>query len=164
MTDDLVIRPETLADRDAVRGVLRAAFETNDEADLVVALRAGGFVAAAFVGEHAGTVVGHVLMSPLDAPMRALALAPLGVLPPLQRQGIGARLVEASLAHAMRAGWQAVIVVGDPDYYARFGFSVEAAAGYDCVYAGAHLMAHMLDAQAPRRGALRYAPPFAALG
>ena len=96
--------------------------------------------------------------------MPALSLAPVAVLPQAQGRGIGAALIRGGLARAGRAGWHAVFVLGDPAYYARFGFSVEAASGYDCAYAGAHFMVlRLADAPIPATGRIAYPAPFAAL-
>jgi putative acetyltransferase len=73
-------------------------------------------------------IVGHVLFSrvTITSPggaTDALALAPLGVLKPYRRQGIGSRLVNAGLDHGRALGYRAVFVQGDPKYYGRFGFT-----------------------------------------
>jgi putative acetyltransferase len=65
---------------------------------------------------------------------------------------------------ARRAGWAAIFVLGDPNYYARFGFDREAAAGFTCSYAGQHFMLLTLSPPLPAIvGKLRNAPAFAAL-
>jgi putative acetyltransferase len=51
-----------------------------------------------------------------------VGLAPVAVLPSRQGQGIGTMLVEAGLERLRAAGAPAVVVVGDPHYYPRFGF------------------------------------------
>lgn len=95
--------------------------------------------------------------------MRALALAPLGVLPDRQGAGIGSALVREGLRAAPRRGREAVFVLGDPAYYERFGFSREAARGYDSIYAGDNFMILELRPGSARPGAIRYPPPFAGL-
>jgi putative acetyltransferase len=98
----IVIRPETDADLDAIRHVNRAAFESDTEANLVDALRDGGYVEVSLVAEVDGEIVGHILFSRLPiftkgGKVDALSLAPMAVLPSRQRQAIGSRLVEAGL-------------------------------------------------------------------
>src|SRR3954451_19799283 len=105
----LITRSETPDDLAAVRELNRLAFGGEDEAWLVEALRDGGHVRASFVAELEGRVVGHVLYSELriltvECPVEALALAPLAVVPKHQGQGIGSRLMEASLATCREAG------------------------------------------------------------
>lgn len=161
----MIIRPETPHDIDAIHRVITDAFGQSDEADLVGALRHAGDAIVSLVAEEDGEIVGHVLLSKMEAPFRALALAPLAVTPDRQRSGIGSTLVRDALHRAREAGWDAVFVLGDPGYYGRFGFSVEAARGFRSPYAGAHFMMLALQ-QGPlaTTGDLRHAPAFAALG
>lgn len=60
---------------------------------------------------------------------RALLLGPIAVWPPLKGQGIGKALMRRSLEMAGWAGERAVVLVGDPTYYAQFGFAPASAAG-----------------------------------
>ena len=160
MTGVTDVRPERPGDAAAIRSLLEAAFGGRDEADLVEELRAAEACEIALVAIEAGEVTGHILFSRLDAPMRALALAPLAVLPGRQRSGIGSRLVRAGLGLAQRGGAEAVLVLGDPAYYCRFGFDAEAARGYDSPYAGEHFMACVLRPPVPATGWIRHAAPF----
>ena len=83
-----------------------------------------------------GKTVGHILFSSViiqcrGRNVRALALAPMAVLPEVQRRGIGSQLVEKGLECCRTFGHQIVIVVGHPDYYPRFGFSSARAKGLE---------------------------------
>ncbi|MBX3026458.1 N-acetyltransferase [bacterium] len=165
------IRPETAADHAAVSTVTRAAFGQAAEAELVARLRAAGAAVVSLVAEETRAgVVGHILFSPVrldpepPAPPRWLGLAPLAVLPPRQRQGVGSALVRAGLEAARAAGATAVVVLGHPDYYPRFGFAPASRVGLRCVY-GAPDEAFMALALVPggfggQRGLVRYAPAF----
>jgi putative acetyltransferase len=167
------IRPARPGDQAALSELHRAAFGQPLEAQLVEALASGGHDRVSLVAEAQGQIVGHVLLTELrlDAPplppgspsVRALALAPLAVSPAHQRQGIGSGLVRAALDEAGEHGWRLVFVLGDPNYYGRFGFSAERAAPFQCVYACAAFLAIALHGDAPRSGTLEYAPPFADL-
>lgn len=95
--------------------------------------------------------------------MRALALAPIAVHPERQGLGIGSALVREGLARAAAGGWDAVLVLGDPAYYERFGFRRETARGYGCVYAGPYLLGLELSGTRSGSGEIRYPPPFAAI-
>jgi putative acetyltransferase len=115
-----------------VGDVVRAAFGRDDEAVLVSALRAGGYARLSLVAEVDGQIVGHVLLS--DLPIRAagvthpaLALAPVAVLPACQRRGVGSQLIRHGLetCRDRAQGARIVIVLGEPEYYRRFGFSSE---------------------------------------
>lgn len=170
------VRPEAPADADAVRALLAAAFPTPAEATLVDALRAAGRLAVSLVAAVDGQIVGHVAFSPMTlaglngaapaAPL--LGLAPLAVRDGFRRRGIGAMLVERGIAACVAARAAAVFVLGDPAYYARFGFRPAAAAGFRSVYPAADafqvllLRPDQLPAPPPGTSFLaEYAPEFA---
>lgn len=125
----MLIRAETHGDEDAIARVNCAAFGGDEEAQLVERLRKDGLVIVSLVAvDDSGQIVGHILFSPVtivtDTNERQIAsLAPMAVVPSCQRQGIGVRLVEQGLQTCKQAGYRAVIVVGHPNYYPRFGFS-----------------------------------------
>jgi putative acetyltransferase len=124
-----------------VREVIRLAFGRDDEASLVVALRTEGAVRSSFVAENDGRIVGHVLFSELlivgeSVTVPALALAPVAVLPGYQRLGIGTRLIRHALEACQKQGHRIVVVLGHPDFYPRFGFSSELAAGLESPFSG----------------------------
>ena len=161
----MIVRAFAAGDAEAVRALLRSAFASASESDLVERLRSDGDAAIELVAEHDAMIVGYILFSPLDAPVRSLALAPLAVAPDRQRQGVGSALVRAGHQLARSAGFDAIFVLGDPDYYGRFGYRAAAAAGFDSPYAGPHFMALALGAPiAETGGPVRYARAFAALG
>lgn len=125
-----MIRHARPADHPAIRDIVAAAFGQADEATLVERLRADGDVVFELVEEEAGEIVGHILYSRLwaDSVHLYAALAPLAVRPDRQRAGVGKRLTEASIETARDFGAHAVMVLGHPDYYPKFGFSRDAAA------------------------------------
>jgi putative acetyltransferase len=160
----VIIRDETISDRAAIHGVQALAFGGTAEAKLVENLRLSGDAVISLVAVEGDRILGHILLSRLGAPMRALALAPVAVHPDFQRRGIGSALVREGLERARRDGWEAVFVLGDPGYYGRFGFSVEAARGYISPYSGEHFMMLPLCARRiPTTGQLVYPAPFALL-
>jgi putative acetyltransferase len=137
----MIVRPEQAPDVAAVRAVNLAAFPTPAEADLVDALRNQARPLVSLVAELDGEIVGHILFSPvtLDAQpaLRLMGLAPMAVRPSHQRRGIGAALLRAGLDRCREQGAQAVIVLGHPGYYPRFGFTPAAtgsSAGLRCEY------------------------------
>ncbi len=121
-----VIRPEGPADLGAVRELNTLAFERPGEALAVDALRAAGKASLSLVAELGGAVVGHVLFSPVTLDNTAapslLGLAPLAVTPAKQGEGIGATLVHEGLDACRDLGVGAVVLLGHPGYYPRFGF------------------------------------------
>ena len=132
------IRPETEADSAAIRAVNEAAFETPAEADLVESLRRRGRHSVSLVADVEGVIVGHILFSRVSlvehARLNMLGLAPMAVMPDHQRKGIGAALVRQGLARCKDLGCCAVVVVGHPGYYPRFGFVPARRYGLRCEY------------------------------
>ena len=86
------------------------------------------------VAEIEGTVVGHVTFSPVavenNKNFLGYILAPLAVKPDYQRRGIGSKLIESGIQQLSGMGVDALFVYGDPKYYSKFGFSMEAAESY----------------------------------
>jgi putative acetyltransferase len=132
---DPTLRPERMDDVAQVRVVQSAAFGRSDEADLVDVLRAAATPILSLVAQVGGLVVGHVCFSPVtiegcpEAPALA-GLAPLAVLPAFQGRGVGGALVREGVRECASLGWRAIFLLGDPDYYGRFGFELAAARGF----------------------------------
>lgn len=147
-----MIRHARPADHPAIRAIVEAAFGQPDEADLVERLRADGDVMFELIElDEAGELVGHILYSRLwaDSVNLYAALAPLAVRPDRQRDGVGKRLTAASIETAKDFGAHAVIVLGHPKYYPKFGFTAEAAAKVKSPYSGSPaFMALALEAGA----------------
>jgi putative acetyltransferase len=162
----LTIRPEEAADRDAIRSVVAAAFPNDVEARLVDALRDNGRLLLSLVADRDGVVVGHVGISPvtLDGNAAGVGLAPLAVTPGCQRNGIGSALVQELVAQCRAGDRRFIVVLGEPAYYLRFGFTPAAERGLGNEYgAGAEFMVLELRRGGipPAGGLIRYAPEFA---
>lgn len=156
----MIVREERLSDISAIREVVTAAFGRADEATLVEGLRDAGDTVLSMVAVDDGRVVGHIALSKMLAPFPALALAPISVLPAMQRCGIGSALIRESIERS-RQDWSALFALGDPRFYTRFGFDVGLAAGYDSPYAGSHFMVLPLDGRPLiAAGTLSHAPAF----
>ena len=118
----------------AIREVHLAAFDEAENemvAELAVALLAEEDPPSLnLVAEIGGELAGHVCFSPItrQGGQEHLGhlLAPLGVGPQYQKQGIGSALVKEGLER-LRPRGGVVIVYGDPAYYGRFGFTRELA-------------------------------------
>ena len=164
------VRPAATADAPAIRRVHLAAFPTPAEADLVDRLEDEGDAMISLVAEADGQVVGHILMSRMDVQgegrsWRALALAPVAVLPARQGGGIGSALIRAALERSRSEGTELVFVLGDPAYYRRFGFAAATAAPFASPYAGEHFLALALrGVELPSHAEARYAAAFEGLG
>lgn len=154
------IRSEKPEDIRAIRALHRHVFNSDLEGTLVDRLREDGDHVLSLVAEQNGQILGHLLFSELEAPFKALALAPLAVSPDHQGKGIGWQLVTHSHAWAVANGWDAIFVLGNPDYYAQFGYKCDAAAGYDSPYRGEYFMIKSFRPYLPPRGVIEYAPAF----
>lgn len=164
-----IIRPERPEDGLAIHCLHEEAFPTPAEAGLVDRLRAGGRLVVSLVAEEGGEIVGHVALSPVSAGSSpgGLGLAPLAVASGCRRRGVGGMLVRAGLDASRRAGSAFVVVVGEPAYYERFGFTAASGWGLLDEYgAGAAFQVLGLRPGDVPRGAglVRYAEEFALLG
>jgi putative acetyltransferase len=134
------VRAEQIEDVRAVRDVNLVAFGRANEADLVDRLR-GSASTFSFVAVESDRIVGHVFFSLVEIvgacpkDLLVLGLAPVAVLPNYQRQGIGSSLIGHGLEQCARLGFQAVVVLGSPAYYSRFGFMPAHHKGLGCEYA-----------------------------
>lgn len=129
----VILRPESAEDATAIEVLTLVAFfqaehGRRDEHQVVAALRADGALAVSQVAEHDGYVVGHVAASPVtlsDGAPGWYALGPVVVGPGHRRQGIGSRLVQAALELLRERGATGCVVLGEPAFFARFGFERE---------------------------------------
>ncbi len=132
------IRAEEPRDWAAVQTLNEAAFGQPAEARLVAALREQANPVISLVAEDEGAILGYILFSPVTLTghpeLKIMGLAPMAVAPERQRQGIGSSLVRAGLDECRKLGFGAVVVLGHPKYYPRFGFSPAARLNIGCEY------------------------------
>ncbi len=168
------VRDERAGDVDAIHALHVACFPGDGEARLVDALRASGRLVVSLVADVAGEgVIGHVAFSPVrldgappDAHAPGVGLAPVGVAEAWRGRGIAAGLIRAGLAHCAERGYGWCVVLGEPAYYARFGFQPASRLGLRDEYGGGDAFQAMgLDDNEPPHGGglVRYAPEFGAL-
>ncbi len=126
---NITIRPESFDDLHGIDIVNISAFEEEDEARLVTAIRhSPAYIPElSLVAEGHDRIVGHLMMfmtqlEQQERNINILALAPMSVLPSHSHRGIGSELVTKALEQAKNQGFPAIVVVGYPDYYTRFGF------------------------------------------
>ncbi|NQV21492.1 MAG: N-acetyltransferase [Rhodospirillales bacterium] len=158
----VTVRDAVNADAGAVRRLVSDAFGQPAEADLVEALKRSGAAVVDLVAELDSEIVGHVLLSKLQAPSRCVALAPISVAPKHQKSGVGSALMDQAVRRAKADGWAAIFVLGDPGYYTRFGFDVAAASKFETEYPKAYFMALEIEdgALEKEHGQMIYAQPF----
>jgi putative acetyltransferase len=152
-----------------IDAVEQAAFGRPQEARLVAALREMGSITLSLIALLDEGVTGHVLFSPVTlepeiTKVRGAGLGPLAVSPAYQRSGIGGQLILAGLEELRRDGFDLVVVLGDPAYYARFGFEPAVHYGARCTFP-APVEDFMLLELSPGvlqgwQGLVRYPPEF----
>ena len=167
------IRLEAPGDQAGVRAVELAAFTGPEEADIVDAIRADApdgwhsLVAA----DTTGHIVGHLLMTP--CPVEAddgsvvatvIAIGPVAVEPPVQFRGVGSALMAAAMSLAVARAVPAIVLLGHPSYYPRFGFESARGAGLEppaAAWPDAAWMARLLPAWSDdMAGTVRYHEAF----
>ncbi len=127
---DVPVRAETSADSATIEALTVAAFlnaphTSHTEQHIVNALRAAGKLTVSLVAEIDDTVIGHVAISPVsisDGAAGWFGLGPISVLPQFQRRGVGSRLMREALRILRERGASGCVVLGEPEYYGRFGF------------------------------------------
>jgi len=163
------IRPVTAGDADAVYEVHRRAFDgRTDESRIVQRLHDADKAVVSLVAVEDDRIVGHVLFSPTHAENQEedvdlVGLAPVGVRPETQNEGVGSSLIQRGLEECRKVGADAVVVLGDPGYYSRFGFERASEYGLGSEYdAGEGFMVKPLyeGALDTVDGIVRYQPAF----
>ena len=132
----LTIRAEKNEDYATIYEIHSLAFGRPNEAKLVEAVRESDNFnpQLSLVAVKGDRVVGHLLFSPLVIQTKrkeipALVLSPVAIHPEFQKHSIGSELIRQGLNKCEEMGHKAVIVIGYPAYYPRFGFSPARAKG-----------------------------------
>lgn len=167
---NITLRAETPADEDAIERVTRRAFlahpySRQTEQFIIRALRAAHALTVSLVAEDAGRILGHVALSPVligDGAAGWYGLGPISVDPDFQRRGIGRALMERALAELSKLGANGCVLVGDPAFYARFGFASNPALTVEGV-PQTFVLALAFGAATPH-GSVQFHPAFAAAG
>jgi putative acetyltransferase len=127
------IRKETAADVPAIEAVTVSAFvnaphTSHTEQFIVSALRKAGSLTISLVADAEGAVIGHVAVSRVsisDGASGWFGLGPISVVPEYQRRGVGSRLMLEALRILREHGATGCVLLGEPEYYSRFGFHVD---------------------------------------
>ena len=159
-------REEQHGDAAVIAAVTAAAFDGHPYSEgreplIVAGLRAAGVLRLSLVAEEGGEILGHVAFSPVTiggADLGWFGLGPVSVRPDRQGQGIGAALIRAGLAQLRESGAAGVVLLGEPAYYARFGFATHAGLTLPGV-PPEYFMALSFGGEGPQ-GAVAYHPAF----
>ncbi|MFV0410139.1 MAG: GNAT family N-acetyltransferase [Paracoccus sp. (in: a-proteobacteria)] len=159
-------RPEAPGDEAAISALTTAAFELaahsdGTEAAIIARLREAGALSLSLVAIEGNQIIGHVAFSPVTigrSDRGWVGLSPISAAPGRQGEGVGSALIRAGLTRMQAAGAKGCTVLGDPGYYARFGFAPDPAITYPGVPAE-YFMALHWDGPAPQ-GECAYHPAF----
>lgn len=129
---DIQIRDENQLDVEEIHRVIELSFNNAPHTDhteqfIVEALRRSEALSVSLVAESNGKVIGHIAISPVrisDGSAGWFGLGPVSVLPERRGQGVGAKLMRSALADLEANDAAGCVVLGDPQYYGRFGFKV----------------------------------------
>jgi predicted N-acetyltransferase YhbS len=174
----LRMRTERPEDRPAILALTAAAFAVSPITGLrvdgepeEVGLLRGLFDCAEYLPEFSivaeldGEIVGHVISTRGWAgELELLGLGPIGVVPRLQRHGIGSALMKETLARANLAGERGIALLGSPDFYSRFGFVPSTSLGVappEAEWNGYFQLLPLAVWPGGVSGTFRYARPFA---
>lgn len=169
----MLIRTESPADILQIDALLKATFETDAEAKLVMQLRENSrFTLSMVACSDEGEIIGHLLFTPVTIDGMDIGwqgLAPLAIAPNCQGQGVARKLIEAGFDSLFEFGYPACFVLGDPQFYSRFGFVDATALGFTSLYhelpyyqAGAFQVISFVDDLLPQfNGLVEYTPEFA---
>jgi putative acetyltransferase len=122
------IRDSNSADLAVIEQIYREAFPDEDLLPLVRALLQEPSATVSAVAVVAGTIAGHVIFTlghVCGCKSRVALLGPLAVAPAAQRSGIGRALVDHGCEEMAARDIEVVLVLGDPAYYGRLGFTTE---------------------------------------
>ena len=132
----MMIRKETKRDFPFVKQLNIEAFKTNDHSDgtehlLVERLRNSSAYKneLALVYEDSNKILGYILLTEIQIINKTsnhlgLSLAPVAVLPPHQKTGIGSALIKAAHKIAIDLKYNFIVLIGHEDYYPRFGYEL----------------------------------------
>ncbi|ANY18840.1 putative acetyltransferase [Tsuneonella dongtanensis] len=160
------IRPERPGDERAIHSLTEAAFRTQPhsdgtEQDVIDRLRRDGDLALSLVAEGDGRIVGHIAFSGVkiaDGSRDWYGLGPVSVWPELHGKGIGSALIVRGIADLKDRGARGMVLLGNPEYYGRFGFEHDPSLEFPGP--PAPYFQRLVLADEPPRGIVTYAPAF----
>lgn len=130
MKPEINIRPEQNSDIPQIFNLIKSAFETTSYSNqkehlLVDALREAGALELSLVAELKGEIVGYIAFSEVTINHKKCSwfgLAPVSVHPDYQKRGVGSKLILEGLDRIKKSGAKGCVLLGEPEFYNRFGF------------------------------------------
>ena len=123
-----MIREAQESDLEEIFNLIHSSFANKAESDLVRQLIFDKDLFFNLIFESSDIIVGNVVVSKVtmepDIGLFCGGVAPLSVLPEHQSSGIGSKLMKAAIKNSEQMKIDALFVLGDPNYYKRFGFNV----------------------------------------
>ncbi|MGV0885461.1 N-acetyltransferase [Acinetobacter venetianus] len=131
---NIQILDEQNTDIQAIFDLTKAAFNDEEysshtEQFIVNALRAAKQLTVSLVAETHGKIVGHIAFSPVsisDGTTDWYGVGPIPVIPEYQGKGIGSELMREGLNRIKTLNAKGCVLLGDPNYYGKFGFKADA--------------------------------------
>jgi putative acetyltransferase len=129
----MTIRDERTGDEREIDQIITAAFANHPHSNqsegwIVKRLRAGNDLTLSLVADENGRVAGYIAFSPVQIDGASAGwhgLGPVAVRPERKRQGIGSALIRAGLERLRALGSNGCVVLGEPEFYKRFGFRTD---------------------------------------
>ncbi|WP_417246889.1 GNAT family N-acetyltransferase [Celeribacter sp.] len=134
------LRALTPDDDLAISVLLDSTFGNSEMFRLAKCLRDEDAIAMERVACEDGTIVGYICCARMVEPEDWWTLSILAVSPSYHKRGMGRELVTRGMNHAKREGAKAVVVVGDPNYFSRVGFSQLAASNLETTVMPEHTL------------------------
>ncbi|SNT16235.1 GNAT family N-acetyltransferase [Rhodococcoides kyotonense] len=163
----IIVRREVPSERPVILDVIRAAFRKGSEEPIEVGLTEklfddGYIPELSLVAITDGQIVGYVIGTVGHiGDTEAIGIGPLAVLPKFQGQGVGQALMHALIGAAEAVHGRVLALLGEPEYYSRFGFRAGSEVGVESPDAAwGHYFQALQLTDGPVNGAFRYAKPF----
>lgn len=162
---NVIVRPAHETDSASIQALNTLAFGGPEESRIVesLSLDDDNLLSLVAIADD-DKLIGHIQFFPIhvhgDEPGQFAGLGPMCVHPDHQRSGVGGKLINTGLTALRAQGIHKVFVLGHPEYYPKFGFSIEQTAGFAAAWGGPAFMAIELNAGGPEFGELTYPQAF----
>ncbi|WP_169569992.1 GNAT family N-acetyltransferase [Sneathiella limimaris] len=140
MTNDIKISNIENDRSEEIFQLHKQEFPTISEANLVLQLENDKDVVLSLGATRNHQLIGHLVLSRMRAPFPALGMAPISIDKNNRRQGIASLLIRHAIKYSQAQNWSGIFVLGEPNFYQRFGFSTSAAKDFICPFSGPYFM------------------------